>query len=276
MIKSRTYNGQAGLNYIQNPDLAFAKIYAVKREGIQYDKYVSGSTNRTYIHNASDGKINFVTAFAPGGEKVFVIYKPVSGTEPETPPGVCVPVAVLPSIMSDAVANEPYSHSFLLTGTRPFSLNVIQKPAWSTVTLSLFGRVTIMGTPDIAGPETLDFTVSNCGGSEPVTRNFSTLANSNNIFISSNSFSRITDVTGITYIIMGGAFPVSLVSSVSGIHNDYTGQIFVTVSHIIFPGTLILKKNGVELESKAVPSNGTYDFASQSYLSTDNIQITLN
>lgn len=277
MIKSKTYNGQAGLNYIQSSDIAFAIIYVVKKEGTQHDKYISGSTDRTYIYQNSLGRINFPTAFAAGGEKVFVIFKTTTGTEPENPPGVCVPVEIEDSEMPDAIVNVSYSKAFPLNGSAPYTLNVIQKPSWAIVHISLGGVVTVMGFPDIAGPETLEFSVSNCGGSAPtILHTFTTLANSDNIFISSPSISRITSVADIPFVITGGSFPVYLSSSVSGIHNDYTGIISVAVTNIIFPKTLRLIKNGVQLEGIAVSSNGTYPFASQTYLSTDVIQIILN
>lgn len=277
MIKSKTYNGQAGLNYIQSSDLAFSIVYVVKREGTQYDKYVSGSTERTYIYQNSLGRINFPNNFAAGGEKVFVIFKTTTGTEPENPPGVCVPVEVEDSEMPDAIVNVSYSKAFPLNGSTPFTLNVIQKPSWSQVQVSLFGVVTVMGFPDVAGPETLEFSVSNCGGSAPtILHSFTTLANADNIFISAPSISRITSVSDIPFVITGGSFPVYLSNSVSGIHNDYTGIISVAVTGIIFPKTLRLIKNGVQLEAIAVTSNGTKIFGSQTYLTADTIHIILN
>lgn len=283
MIKGKTYNGQAGLNYIQNADLAFAKIYAVKREGIQYDKYVTGSTNRTYVHQDSLGRINFLNVFASGGEKVFVIYKPISGTEPETPPGVCVPVSYTPSVLETAKVGSSYTRAYLLTGSPPFILNVTEKPDWSYVFLYTIGIFTektyvrLEGTPTAEGTEDIEFQVSNCGGSPiTVTDSFTVLPAVSNFSVSKVFISKINSVTGIEYLITSGTFPMTGVMTLTGVHGDYTGTISVNISNILFPLSLRLLKNGVELEVKPVPSNNTYVFASQSYLTTDNIQIILD
>lgn len=273
MIKSKTYNIVG--NYIQASELAYTSIYVVKKDGLQHDLYgtaFGSDPNRVYSYDSAAGKITFGTE----GEKAFVIYKessPVGGPIP----GVCIPVTIEDSIMPDAIVNVSYSKSFPLNGAAPFTLNVIQKPSWAAVEISLFGVVTVMGFPDVAGPEVLEFSVSNCGGStSPLLKTFNTLANSNNLFVSTSSFSRIDSVTGLLYVITGGSFPVSVFSGVlSGIHDAYTGTITASVSSVIFPRSLRLQKNGVTLESIAVSSNGLYVFASQSYLSADIIQIQL-
>lgn len=283
MIKSKTYNGQAGLNYIQSPDLAFAKVYVVKREGLQYDKYVTGSTNRTYIHQDSLGRINFLNTFAAGGETVFVIYKPISGTEPDVIPGVCVPVSYTPSVLLDAKVGKPYTRAYLLTGSPPFTLNVIDKPSWATAslyTISLFEDyhyVRFSGTPTAEGTEDIDFEVSNCGGPPiTVTDSFTVLPAVSNFTVTKPFIGKINSVTGIEYLVTSGSFPMTGVSTLTGVHGDYTGTITVSISNILFPMNLKLIKNGVELESIPIPSNGAYVFASQSYLTDDIIQIQLN
>jgi hypothetical protein len=197
---------------------------------------------------------------------------------PDPVPGICTPVTIEDSDMPDAVVNVSYSKSFPLNGTSPFTLNVIQKPTWAAVNISLFGVVTVMGFPDVAGPETLEFSVSNCGGSAPtVLHTFDTLANSDNLFIHSYSYSKIQSVSGVSYTITSGSFPVFLPkNTLRGIHNGYIGIIAVVVGTIIFPRLLNLTVNGSLAESIPVPTNGTYYFSSQTYLSTDIIQIILN
>lgn len=269
MIKSKTYKGQAGLNYIQSPDLAFAIIYVVKREGTQYDKYISGSTNRTYIHQDSLGRINFLNAFAEGGEKIFVIYK-----EPSTVQE-CVAVAMEDFELPNALVGVNYANGFSVSGTSPVSINVITKPSWATVDILLYSVVVISGFPDVAGAETLEFELTNCGGTVSFLKTFDTLENSNNIFISSASSSKIQDVTGIPYAITSGSFPVYSGNNITGVHNGYTGIISVTVSDIVFPKLLRIDVNGTTHDTESVPSNGTYNFATDTFLNTDIIEITL-
>jgi hypothetical protein len=267
----------AGTNYIGSSDLVYTTVYLVKRDGVQQDKYISGDGNRTFIYTPSEGRIYFSSEANPDGENVFVLFKKTSFI-PDPIPGVCTGVTIEDSDMPDAVVNVSYSKAFPLNGTAPFTLNVIQKPTWAAAHISLGGVVTVMGFPDVAGPETLEFSVSNCSGitDGPLLKTFTTLANDDNLFISAPSISRITSVTGIPYVISSGSFPVYLSNSIAGIHNDYTGVINVTVSAIIFPKTLRLLKNEVQQEAIAVTSNGSYAFASASYLSTDIIHIILN
>jgi hypothetical protein len=271
MITSKTYYAQAGLGYIYGPELAFAKVYVVKRGGTGQNRYVAGDPNRTFVHEESTGKIYFPDVFGTG-ETVFVIYKTVS-TSPD--PEVCTPIEIQDTTMPDAIVNVSYSRAFPLTGTEPYFLNVISKPSWATVEISLGGVLTIMGFPDAPGAETLEFEITNCGGTQSVSKMFTTIANTENIFFVSGSFSRITGVTGIPFTVTTGSFPVYLSNTASGVHNDYTGDISVTVSTIIFPRTLRLYKNDVLMQSIAVTANGTYTFSSASYLESDVIKIYL-
>lgn len=279
MTKSKSYNGLEGTNFIEGSELANTTIYAVKRSGIQYDKYISGSSSRKYIYSSSMGRVVFPEVFNTGGETVFVIYKESSPLI-DPIPGICIPVVIISGFMPDAVVGVPYYKAFVLNGSTPFFLNVIQKPSWATVSLVPLGIVTVFGFPDVDGPEVLEFSVTNCGGSDSVLESFNTLPNTNNLSVTSTSVSRINSVTGLPYVITSGSFPVSLVTPLSGIHDAYTGTITVNVTisfgPAIFPKDLVLRKNAIHVETINIPSNGTYVFASQSYLSTDVIQIVLN
>jgi hypothetical protein len=269
MTVSRSYTMPVGQNYVESIELIYTDVYMVKRGGVQYDRYYTGDPNRRYIYAPAQGRIYFDIS-APIDEKIFVLFKRTFADPP-----FCVPVAVSDSTMPDAVVNVSYSKSFPLSGTPPFELIVINKPSWADVEVSLGGVVTVMGFPDVAGPETLEFEVTNCGPTVAISKMFTTIANTENIFFVSGSFSRITGVTGIPFTVTTGSFPVYLSNTASGIHNDYTGDISVTVSTIIFPRTLRLYKNEVLMESIAVTANGTYTFSSASYLESDVIKIYL-
>lgn len=269
MIRSKTYLGTSGQNYIQASELAFAIIYIVKREGLQYDKYVSGSTNRTHVHSESEGKIYFTVPFAPGGEKVFVMFKSVTPTV-----GVCDPVFINSTTLYDAIVGNPYNYVMVLSGTSPFTLTGITKPSWSTV--ELFGTrfLRIAGTPTAIGTDNFSFVVGNCngGGSVLVSENLNVLADTENLTISRTTLlAGITAITGIDYVVTSGALPFGL----GAIHDGYTGVISVTVSNVIFPLSLVLYKNGVVQETLPVTANGTYNFSSNTYLNTDEINIQL-
>lgn len=279
MIKSRTYNGQAGLNYIQSPDLAFATIYVVKREGLQHDKYISGSPNRTYSHSVTDGKVSFPTPFASPGEKVFVMFKTPTGIEPETPPGVCVPVSISPVVLPDMILGQPYSQLISISGSAPFDLALNSGIDGISITQS-GGTVTVAGVPAEAGVFTVSFDLSNCAGSGNVTfsQSVTVLDNTTNFYISNLSTSgvKITKVIPKHWVIQTGSLPIHYLSGITGVHGGFTDSLSVFVTGIVFPVTLTMYKNGSSLQSFTVESDDQYTFDEQTFLSTDQIVIVLN
>lgn len=284
MIKSKTYTTTPGLDYIQDAELAFAQIYIVKREGIQYDRYISGGvTNRTYIHNASLGRITFLTTFNSSPiEKVFVLYKSVNGTEPETPPGVCVPPTLYTASVPDGVANVYYEIPFFITGARPFNLTIHNRPDWMTVVINALGVLRAYGTPTEAGTPLLNFEIGNECGSIGFSQNLNILPNSNNFLVTVLGTSkRIYGVTGLSFTITDGGFPVFGSGTVTGVHEGFIGVISVDVAGttggfgVSYPQKLQLIKNSVVLQELPISGNAVYSFSSQTFLSTDFIQISL-
>lgn len=274
MITSKTYNGLSGTNYIQKPELAFAILYVVKRGGIQYDKYISGSSNRTYIHEVFSGKIFFDVPFdTPTPETVFVMFKSPS-VFPE-----CSAVSIPVQSLKNGIVGRSYSSSLLIFGTSPKTLNVLEKPTWATINFTLDKILKVTGIPDAVGEFDFQFEFDNCGGPQIFDYTINVYESTSNLSVSTTGFQqRITDITGITYTIISGSFPVrqgTFPPTMDAVFDDYTGVINVSVSGITFPKTLYLYKNAVEQEAIPVPSNGTYTFASASYLSTDNLQIIL-
>lgn len=78
----------------------------------------------------------------------------------------CTPVAFVESSVPDATDGEAYSVDLHLTGTGPFALESVTKPAWMTVTL-VGAVVELRGTPPSAGTdEELTVVASNCGGGD--------------------------------------------------------------------------------------------------------------
>lgn len=278
MIKSKSYQLNEGLNYIESSDLVMTKLYAVKRSGLQYDANVSGASNRIYIYSKPMGRIYFESNGNPGGEKVFVIFKQTSADSGEIP-GICNPVFVPAEPLENGFVGRLYKDALLVFGTSPISFSVIDKPAWSEVIFLLYKLINISGIPDAVGTYTFQFSLNNCGGPYTITRTINVYDAASNLNVSTTgSPQRINSITGISYTIISGSFPVrqgTFPPTMEAVFEDYTGVINVAVSGIFFPKTLILYKNGIVQQSIPVPSTGTYTFSSASYLSTDNLQITL-
>lgn len=281
MLIARTYTAVNGLNFIQDSDLAFAVIIAVKREGTQYDAYVAGMTpNRSFVHESSSGKIIFPNVFDGGteNEKVYVLFKPVSATPPVTPPGVCVPVSIDAITLPDMVVGVPYSQTFNFTGTAPFTISGVTVPAGLALTNS--GNTALLsGTPTTEGLALVEFDVSNCAGS---TASFNQAVNvfaaAVNFYVSNiSSYGvQINIVDGVSYSIATGSLPATYLTGITGQHGTFSTPIRVNITGLVFPQTLTLSKNGVILETLSPAIDGNYIFASQSFLSTDELVILLN
>jgi hypothetical protein len=78
-------------------------------------------------------------------------------------PTVCVNVAVSSGLpIPDGVVNTPYSATIVFSGTAPFAINSIIKPAWMSIILN-GSNVNITGTPPTAGTNIpVSFNVTNC------------------------------------------------------------------------------------------------------------------
>lgn len=273
MTVSRTYNviGQV----VQAPELSFTEIYSVSLDGLGLEQYTD-NPNRSYIYNSSLGKITFPIP----GEKAHVIFKNSSGI-PTDPTGVCVPPVVTSPTLPNGRVNVDYLFSFIVAGSSPLSVVVNTKPDWMDVTLNnVFKSMKLSGTPTDAGTFTVDFEVQNECGSDGHSQNIEILDNPNNLQISTTgNYKKIISVTGISYIISEGSFPMIGTSSVMAVHNGYAGVITVTIAASSFgwpyPSYLRLSKNGSLLESLPVSASGDYSFSSQTFLSTDFIQISL-
>lgn len=274
MIRSKTYNGSEGVNYIESSELAFTTIYAVKRTGLLHEKYISGNPNRTHVYDSSLGRIYFPSNFNPGGEKVYVLFKETSTVPPVIP--VCVQVSIA-GTLPNGVIGVPYNYSFALSGSEPFAISAITKPGWATVALS-GSLVTVTGTPDTDTTETIEFTVTNCSaGTETINQSFVVVDPAVVMSVTNAATSGvfITSLGGISYTIQSGSIPVGSSQVLSVVHPDYTGVIGLGITGVTFPLSLKLYKNSVLLETLPVTGNGGYIFASQSYLTSDLIQILL-
>lgn len=254
-VKSKTWNTTPGLNYIQDSELAFATIYSVKREGTGHDNYVTGSTNRTYIHGSSSGMISFPNVFNPG-ERVFAIYKPLNGTEPDP---VCIAVGISDSL-PDGLVFQQYNKVITLTGTQPFVLSNIVKPAWMTVTNST-NTITLNGTPDAIGSQSVSFDVTNCGGTEAFSDSFEVLQGTVNLRISNSVPGlTITNILNLEFVLVSGiVFPPPF-TLMTGVHGAYTTDLQVLVTLSGFPCSMSLLKNNLVQQVVLIPSSNQYAF----------------
>ncbi len=83
--------------------------------------------------------------------------------EPPVPPG-CVDVSIEEAGLPDVYAGDAYDETIALTGTAPFELADIVKPAWLTIEID-GSNVHLYGTPteeDVAEDVEISFTVTNC------------------------------------------------------------------------------------------------------------------
>lgn len=277
VIKSKTYNTTAGLNYIEAPELVLTQVYAVKLNGTQYDKYISGDANRTHVYNASEGRIYVPVPFSLG-DRVFVIYEETSPV-PAPIPGVCTGVTINPVSLPDGLVTVPYSQGIALAGSEPFSLNVNTKPSWMSITLA-GSVVTLSGTPDTEATETVDFDVSNCSGGS--TDNFTDIIevidNTTNFAITNLAASgvKITKVIPKYWVTQSGAFPVQYGATMLGAHGGFTASLGVFISGVVFQHQVSLIKNGAVLQAFTVEVNDQYTFDEQTFLNTDDVAIILN
>ncbi len=86
----------------------------------------------------------------------------------------CTPVAFSGSpSLPNATVNATYDATFTLTGTAPFTLSQVVKPAWMTIVIN-GNEIDFSGTPPAAASAVpISFSVSNCGGPPANTINFS-------------------------------------------------------------------------------------------------------
>lgn len=268
-ISSKTYNGVAGLNYIDAPELAYTSVYVVKRSGTQYDLYGT-DLNRSYTYTRSQGRISFPLAFNEGGEKVFIIYKETGVSDGGV---TCTPASLAYEDLPPGRVGQAYSSVIIFTGTPPMTLSGESVDPW--VTLNVVGMaVKVTGTPTTEGTSTISFNVDNCSASLPFTADIEIGPSVANFNVSNTSTALITNVTGISYTITSGSFPVG--DPLAGSHGNYLGAIHVTISGYSFQSTLTIYKNGVAQESLAVGSDGIYIFTPFTIFAANTINITLS
>lgn len=275
-VKSETWFGTAGLNYIQDSELVGATVYAVTREGTVHEPYVSGDTNRKHNFTASTGTISFAIPFAPGGERVYALYKPAGSTDPDPP--VCdAVIAPVSGSLPAGINGQPYGQILAITGTAPFVITNVTKPAWMTITNS-GNAITFSGVANVSGVQDVEFDITNCGGTVTFTDTVNILPATNTLTIQNLSPGTvINSITNFNYIATSGLIIPPSMQTTLGIHDVYAGVPTFTVTIGPFPFTLRFFVNSIPIQFISVSSSGTYPFTSVlSYNLSDDILIQLN
>lgn len=273
MITSKTYNMNEGVGFIESSELAFTPVLLVKREGVQHDKFISGSTNRTYDLTSPLGRITFPNVANPGGEKVFVLYKKTSPVI-DPIPGVCVAAAITGSL-PNGVLGVPYSASLELLGTIPFEITTSSLPSWMSAVIS-GSTLQFTGTPDATGVAGVTIQVENCGNPADFTQAISIMPPTINFFFEASGTGTVIGGVENIDLVMVDNFPLVATGTATGYHIDFTGAIKVNIFSIVFPMTLRLMKNGVQIAFIPVDTAGSYTFSSQTFLEADELKIILN
>jgi hypothetical protein len=114
---------------------------------------------KTFGYSAASGDVTVTNTVGSGGTGYTVL---------DNCSTVCVGVGFSGSpVLPDGIAGTLYHYEITLTGTAPFVLTVVTKPAWMTITL-VGNKVTLNGIPPTSGPFDVEFNVSNCAGANTV------------------------------------------------------------------------------------------------------------
>ncbi|HRH60094.1 MAG TPA: hypothetical protein PL045_05960 [Chitinophagaceae bacterium] len=197
--------------------------------------------------------------FTPAG----ITFGPATDTENygET----CVGVGAIISLLPDAVQNKAYSYSINLTGTAPFALSDVVKPAWMTIAIT--GSVlSFTGTPgsgDVGTNIEVSLTVTNCSSNSALFTDTLNVTNTiqftDRTVISTDSLTlvehaNITGVPGSTVTVKldtltntnGGTLKVNTVTAAVNDEWDVvldsggSGYLTVGIYGVSHPGSIIL------------------------------------
>lgn len=154
----------------------------------------------------------------------------------ECVPVVCVPVSIPDFTLPSGSIGTPYYYSVLLTGTGPFILSDIIKPAWMTISIT-GNNIVFTGTPTDNGTFDVSAIVTNDCGS-------SSFSNTITVTVISTGPFQITSLTTTGqinsvnfddngwYNISPGVFPIFNGQARFGTHTSYMGilEVDCTVS----------------------------------------------
>lgn len=205
----------------------------------------------------------------------------------------CDPVG-LPAInFPDAVVGIPYNYSFVVTGSAPFAITGVTKPAWMTIsvvgnTVSFTGTptgLTILNTP-------VEFTISNCSGGSTANVDETMNVYKANLFIENltlgpihHSVNNCTGVggwgPGSGYTIVSGSFAVNPSETLVAVHTGYPGPLWgCLITSAESSGTpnkkVDVRKNGAVVFSQPLFPGGTLVyFSGVAFTAADEIRVQI-
>lgn len=181
----------------------------------------------------------------------------------------CVEVAAPATTLPDATVGQPYSTTLTLTGTAPFTLSSIVRPAWMTVVVS-GSTVNITGTPTTAGTNiTVSFNVTNACGSDTYsdTINVTAAPATGNI---NWSYANNSGDDGSMIIRVNGTAVVTVTADETGVIDAPIGATVVVQVSSALTGTATIDIVGpyVNNSTQDHNNNDTFDVVSGTYTIT--------
>jgi len=193
----------------------------------------------------------------------------------------CVGVGIVGAPgLPDAIAGSEYGYYFSLSGTAPFTLSNVVKPAWMNIWIS-GNIVNFSGTPllsDAAEDVDVSFDITNCSGNNTVsfedTIDVTGLPYNFKVTNSSERY-KINSVSPV-YAPISGAFPLTTGQEVTGTHTGISTGVAVSLEDVAGGAAfLILRKNNVNVFSHTVMASETYTFPAITFLPGDLFEILM-
>jgi hypothetical protein len=195
-------------------------------------------------------------------------------------PAACVGVGISGAPdLPNAKVDSDYAYFFVLTGTAPFTLEDIVKPAWMTILVS-GNTINFSGKPatgDIGADIPVSFKIKNCGGGNSV--DFADTLNVTEpdygLIIWNTQTCLVDEVSPTFYLIEEGSFPVTPGQKVKATHGGYPPVITVKITLLTGPVKIQVSVDAVVVNTINVVSNGYYNFTSGIYGAGQKMEIKI-
>lgn len=276
MIYSQTFFPVLGSTSISDPSFLGTTIFGVKRNGLGYTKVAGVPTGRQF--NLVGSTINFDEPFLTG-ETVFVIYDNQSSV---VPPDCVIPGLGIGTVdILSAIEGQAYIFSKDITGTAPFVLANVVKPAWMTITVvgSVLEFTGTPAAPDVGTGIVVSFDIQNCYATDFVfvgSINVLAAAGQGDLIVYNTlDLNNVRDVFPSFYTVITVGFPVGPLETLTGFLTTSVNApigVYVTTST---GGAIELYKNGVLAETIFYAITGIYYFTLLTFAVTDDMEIRL-
>jgi hypothetical protein len=191
----------------------------------------------------------------------------------------CVAAAIIgaPELPAAKIGNN-YAYFIALSGTAPFVLANIVKPAWMVIEVA-GNTINFSGTPeagDIGEDIEVSFDIENCEGNNSIEFDgtIDVEEPQYNFFVTNPLENVIIgEVVPAFFLIDVDGFPVLPGHQLKGYHNGYDGAIVFTVVLTGSPINVRIYVNDVSYQFQEIPESGYYSFSWDTYSPTDKIEI---